>query len=100
MTIRVRFRDEANADVIEALAWYRKRGLQLGEEFLSALDSCLAKVQSVPESHPVVHRDIRRALLRRFPYGIFYVYEGDVITVLACFHAKRDPATWKERARG
>jgi len=100
MTVQVRFRPEAEADVTEALAWYRERGLGLGEEFLRSLDSCLATIQRLPESNPVVHQDIRRALLRRFPYGIFYVYEGDVVTVLACFHAKRDPTTWKERARG
>ena len=98
MTVRVCFRRGAEADIIEALAWYRERGLGLGEEFLRSLDSCLAKIQRLPESNPVVHRDIRRALLRRFPYGIFYVYEGDVVTVLACFHAKRDPTIWKERA--
>lgn len=98
MTVRVRFRREAEADVIEALAWYRERGLGLAEEFRRSLDSCLAKIQRLPESNPAVHRDVRRALLRRFPYGIFYVYEGDVATVLACFHAKRDPMTWRERA--
>jgi hypothetical protein len=37
--------------------------------------------------------------MKRFPYGLFYVREGDLITVLACFHAKRDPAIWKERVR-
>jgi plasmid stabilization system protein ParE len=99
MTVRVRFRREAEAEVIEALTWYRERGLGLGEEFLRSLDSCLATIQRLPESNPVVYWDIRRALLRRFPHSIFYVYEGDVVTVLACFHAKRDPAHWKERAR-
>jgi plasmid stabilization system protein ParE len=100
MTVRVRFRREAVADVIDALTWYRERGLELGEEFLRALDSCIATIQRLPESHPIVYRDIRRALMNRFPYGVFYVREGNVITVLACFHAKRNPTTWKERARG
>ena len=100
MTIRVRFRREAEADVLDALAWYRERGLELGEAFLRSLDACLATIQRLPESHPVVFRDIRRALLSRFPYGVFYMREGDTITVLACFHAKRSPTTWKERAKG
>ena len=100
MTVRVRFRREAEADVRNARAWYRERGLELGEEFLRSLDACLASIQRLPESHPVVYRDMRRALLSRFPYGVFYVRENDAITVLACFHAKRDPVTWQERARG
>ncbi len=62
MTVRVRFRREAEAEVIEALTWYRERGLGLGEEFLRSLDSCLATIQRLPESNPVVYRDIRRAL--------------------------------------
>ena len=97
MTVQVRFRREAETDIVEALAWYRERGLGLSQEFLQSLDACLATIQRLPESHPVVYHDIRRALMSRFPYGIFYVREGEVITVLACFHAKRDPATWKER---
>lgn len=100
MTVRVRFRREAEADVRDARAWYRERGLELGEEFLRSLDACLASIQRLPESHPVVYRDIRRALLSRFPYGVFYIREGDTITVLACFHAKRDPTTWQERVKG
>ena len=63
MTVRVRLRREAEADVIDALAWYRERGLELGEEFLHALDSCIATTQRLPESHPVVYRNIRRALM-------------------------------------
>lgn len=97
--VQVRFRREAEADVIDALAWYRERGLGLAQEFLQSLDTCLATIQRLPESHPIVYRDIRRALMRRFPYGVFYVHEGDMIIVLACFHAKRDPITWKERVR-
>ncbi|MBH0205910.1 MAG: type II toxin-antitoxin system RelE/ParE family toxin [Nitrospira sp.] len=99
MSIRIRFRREAEAEVIDALSWYRERGVDLAGEFRKSLDSCLASIQHLPESHPVVHRDIRRALMKRFPYGLFYVREGDLIAVLAYFHAKRDPAIWKARAR-
>jgi plasmid stabilization system protein ParE len=48
MTVRVRFRREAEADVIEAFAWYRDCGLGLGEEFLRSLESCLAAIQRLP----------------------------------------------------
>ena len=77
MTIEIRFRPEAEADVLEAHVWYRERGLSLAEEFLRSLDASLDLIRRLPESHPVVHRQVRRALLRRFPYGIFYVHEGN-----------------------
>jgi plasmid stabilization system protein ParE len=99
MSIQIRFRREAEAEVIDALSWYRARGLDLAGEFRKSLDSCLKSIQSFPESHPIVHRDIRRALMKRFPYGVFYVRDGELVTVLACFHAKRDPVIWKERTQ-
>jgi hypothetical protein len=47
---------------------------------------------------PVVHKNIRRALLRRFPYALMFVIDGDtMLTVTACFHGSRDPAHWQER---
>ena len=97
MIVRIGFRPEAESELTEARDWYRERGLGLGDEFLRAVDSCLVTIQQSPASHPVVYRDIRRALLRRFPYGIFYLFEGNAVTVLACFHAKRNPTVWKQR---
>lgn len=46
-----------------------------------------------------IYRELRRALTRRFPYGVFYIVEETKIIVFAVFHAKRDPALWKERYR-
>jgi len=46
----------------------------------------------------VVHRHIRRLLIRRFPYGIFYTTSKDLIIVLAVFHGHRDPKQWKSRS--
>jgi hypothetical protein len=79
MSVRIRFRREAEAEVINALSWYRERGLDLARGFRQSLDSCLASIQSLPESPPVVHRDIRRALMKRFPYGLFYVRKETVL---------------------
>ena len=44
MTVQVRFRREAETDIVEALAWYRERGLGLSQEFLQSLDACLATI--------------------------------------------------------
>ncbi len=46
----------------------------------------------------LLHRDTRRALIpQRFPYGLFYRIYGDVIVVVACMNAKRDPQRWRRR---
>jgi plasmid stabilization system protein ParE len=54
-------------------------------------------IRAFPESGPLVHRGVRRQLLRRFPYGLFYrLIEGQVV-VVACFHARRNPRVWRSR---
>jgi plasmid stabilization system protein ParE len=44
-----------------------------------------------------VEEEVRRVLLRRFPYSIFYEARSSDVVVLACFHSARDPQEWKER---
>ena len=100
MSIPVVFTAAAEADVAEAHLWYRERGLGLGDDFVRAVDASVAGIARHPESHSVMHRGVRRALLRRFPYGLFYVVQPDRIVVLACFHAARDPRIWRSRGAG
>jgi plasmid stabilization system protein ParE len=50
-----------------------------------------------PELCPVVFRDVRRARLRWFPYGLFFRIRPDALVVVACFHARRDPQQWRRR---
>jgi plasmid stabilization system protein ParE len=49
------------------------------------------------ELFPVVYKQVRRALLRRFPYVVYYLVERDLLEVLACVHGKQHPRTWRRR---
>jgi len=100
VSLPVRLTPEAEADVSEAEAWYRGRGLGLGDEFLRSLDASLQSIARFPESCPVVHRPLRRALLRRFPSCVFYVAESERIVVVGVLHARRDPQVWQRRSAG
>jgi plasmid stabilization system protein ParE len=51
----------------------------------------------MPEGFPVVHSSCRRALLRRSPYVVYFVSTPELISVVACVHASRDPRRWQER---
>ena len=97
MTYSVIVRPEAAAEVEEAFRWYEERSEGLGLEFLRAADACVATVQRNPAAYPIVHQQTRRALLRKFPYAIFYLIEGDTVVILACFHIRRSPADWLRR---
>ena len=89
---------DAEADIADAVAWYAGVGPGLEQEFLRAIDASLAAIRRHPEAYPVVFKGLRRALLRRFPYALFYTIFGDTIILMACFHARRDPQDWQSRA--
>jgi len=92
------FRNAARLDFLETCAWYDQRRFDLGSRFAAAVEQTLEMVSTSPESFPTVYRDVRRALVRRFPYGVFYRIRGESIHVLAVMHGRRDPALWKSRA--
>ena len=88
---------EAQQDVDGAYCWYEDRRPGLGEEFLGCVDACLQAVCRMPELHAKVHEEYRRALVRRFPYVIFYEYAGGKVTDYSIFHTSRDPKKWRNR---
>jgi len=90
-------RPEAESDIQEAYAWYEDQSKGLGADFILCVDAALSLIQRSPELYAQVHKNIRRALTRRFPYGIFYIAEVDKIIVLAVLHVKRNPKHWQKR---
>ena len=90
-------RPSAAADVEDAWQWYEAQREGLGDEFLVVVEKTLESIAAYPESAPLVHRDVRRQLLRRFPYGLFYRIILGQVVVVACFHAKRNPRAWRSR---
>lgn len=97
MTLELIIRPEAEADAREAFHWYDERLPGLGQAFLSELDREFRSILESPESRARIHRDLRRALLHRFPYGVFYVVESTRIVVVAILHTARNPRTWRRR---
>jgi plasmid stabilization system protein ParE len=97
LSFPVILRDEAEADMAEAALWYERRSLGLGAEFVRSVDACLALVSRQPTLFPVIHREARMALARRFPYLIIYRVFPDFISVVAVIHGKRHPRRWKSR---
>lgn len=91
------FLPEAEEDIRAARSWYAGEAFGLGEAFLTALGRCLDRIREQPRGFPRVDGEIRRALVRPFPYGVFYLDGADAILVLACMHASRAPDAWKRQ---
>ena len=88
---------EAEQDLFQAYGWYEERRSGLGEEFLSSVDACIQRICRNPELYEVVHESYRRALVRRFPYAVFFEYANEQVTVYCIFHTVRDPEKWQRR---
>jgi plasmid stabilization system protein ParE len=89
---------EAEADLAEAKTWYERKREGLGEEFVLCVEAGLEHIRRAPEAATEVQPGVRRVVVRRFPYAIFYRVDPDQIAVLAVYHSKRDPRGWQERA--
>jgi len=98
VTYRLEFRPEASADIAEAFSWYEQQRSGLGWQFDTELDRTLGYVTGMPLAGRPVHRTFRRALMRRFPFTVYYTVVADLIEIRAVLHNRRHPRTWLRRA--
>ena len=90
----LRFRAEVAADLAAARAWYESRRLGLGDEFILAVDALLLRIDATPEQFPVAYDAVRRGLVRRFPYAVFFCVERKERVVLGVVHQAMNPSRW------
>jgi len=96
--MRILFRPEARAEVLEAQVWYESRARGLGFEFARSVEAAVASAVHNPEAFILVAGNCRRVLLRRFPFSMVYRVRGDELLVVAVFHHRRDPSKLARRA--
>ena len=93
----IRFIPHADAELAEARQWYAHQRADLDIEFMERIDDALSRIVSNPQLYPIVYRTLRRAVVRRFPFAVFYEVTADEIQVVAVFHSRRDPESWQSR---
>ena len=84
---------KAKREMAEIALWYEAKQLGLGHEFEHDLREAFQQISRFPLAAASVDGPIRRTVLRKFPYALFHVVEGDKVIVLSCMHQSRDPAT-------
>ena len=97
MSLGVYVRPEAEADIEEIATWYEQQRQGLGHEFLDEVLSLCETIAENPAMYPVVHRRARRALIRRFPFGVYFRIEDEQVVVVAVIHGSRHPKNWRQR---
>lgn len=100
---RLVIRPAAKADIREAASYYEGERPGLGEAFIDEVASLFSRARKLPHQFPEIARGVRRGLLHRFPYAVYFLVpeQPDVrgMVVLAVLHQHRAPATWKRRVQ-
>ena len=94
---RLLIRPEASADVEEAATWYEDRRPGLGYRFFSEVNRVFGRIEEGPLPFPRIEGDVRRALVRKFPYAAYFVDEQQNVVVLAVLHCRRHADHWRSR---
>lgn len=98
--MRIRVRKTARDEIAAAFDWYWERSPAAAQKFIESIDEAMQRIEEAPERYPIIRGHLRRALLRQFPYGIYYKIYPSTISVVGVIHGHRHPDTWLSRAAG
>ena len=87
----------AEIDILEAFVWYEDQEPDLGKAFIAEVDAAVERIRENPNAFPAVYQLVRRILIRRFPYCIYFQVRTDAVVIFACIHASRSARTWRSR---
>jgi plasmid stabilization system protein ParE len=96
---QVNIQPRAITDAERAARWYEARRPGLGSEFILELDAAIEKAAIFPAICALIYRHVRRVLLRRFPYAVYFTFDSSVIEVFAILHLRRAQENWSSRVR-
>jgi plasmid stabilization system protein ParE len=98
MSLPVVLRDEAQAELEEGFDYYEAQRPGRGVAFAARVQNVFDRIAVNPQLHAAVFADIRKAVVTRFPYCVYYRAEPTRVQVIAVFHTPRDPSIWQGRA--
>jgi plasmid stabilization system protein ParE len=90
-------RRAAEKELDDSIARYEDKREGLGQEFWGVIEKHFQRIADTPELFPEVRGQVRRAVVRRFPFVIHFLIESDRIVILSVFHTSREPEQLKFR---
>jgi plasmid stabilization system protein ParE len=93
------FLPEVESDIGEAYWWYEEKDFGLGDEFFRCLEEAFSRISAHPEHFPIRFDDVRRILVRRFPYAVYFYHDEANVFITCVFHAAQNPSKLFERPR-
>ena len=95
--MRIVYHPDAEKELIEAAQFYERSVANLGGQFLDGADQAIGAILKAPERWRILDGDVRRYLMPRFPYAIYYRVLPDEVRILAFKHHGRHPDYWRYR---
>jgi plasmid stabilization system protein ParE len=93
----IHFLAPAKEEMNASARFYEQQLPGLGHRFLDEVDRGIRAIREHPESAPAIHSEIRRKLIRHFPFALLYRITPAGIVILAVMHQHRRPDYWKGR---
>ena len=89
----------AEQDIRDSIDYYIEKEVELDKQFLKVINQAFQLILDNPLSFPLVKNNIRKFVIKDFPFNVFYITDKEIIYILAVFHMKRDPKKWKKRIK-
>jgi hypothetical protein len=93
------FHPEAYDEMLESARYFESKTPGLGLDLMSAVQESTQRILGFPISGPIERSQIRKSLVRGFPFTILYEVHSDHIFIAAVMHQRRKPGYWKNRLR-
>jgi toxin ParE1/3/4 len=87
----------AEVDINDSVSFYKEQEEGLDKTFIKIISYSFKEILKNPEAYPLVKFEIRKFVVKEFPYCIFYINKVEAVYILAIFHDKRNPKSWKKR---
>ena len=95
--MKVSYHPNAADEYDEAIDYYEDCQTGLGKQLTQEIDASIKLILAFPIAWTLLEGEIRRILIRRFPFGLLYISRADEIYILAVMNLNRNPNYWKER---
>ena len=95
--MKYEFHPEALEEYRQAALWYAQREPEIALRFIASVEDAISRVLDAPTRWRVIDEDVRRCLIRVFPYAVLYTIEADFLLIVAIMHCSREPNYWKLR---
>lgn len=87
----------AEKDIKETVSYFKEVSDNLDRDFIQAIDASFFEILNNPAALPIAKYDIRKFVMAKFPFCIYFVDKNEALYILSVFHDKRNPKDWQKR---